>query len=88
MYWNPSEVECRFKDLLRYKAELFEKMASERSENLVRIQFIETALRLYQGLGDSAKIKELETAYTETRAKIEMKHYVSIPMNMFNDGLT
>ena len=50
------------------------KMASERSENLVRIQFIETALRLYQGLGDSAKIKELETAYTETRAKIEMNH--------------
>lgn len=68
------KLNADFKDLLRYKAELFEKMASERSENLVRIQFIETALRLYQGLGDSAKIKELETAYTETRAKIEMNH--------------
>lgn len=70
------KLNADFKDLLRYKAELFEKMASERSENLVRIQFIETALRLYQGLGDSAKIKELETAYTETRAKIEMNHEI------------
>ena len=62
------------KDLLRYKAKLFEKMVSERSESFVRLQFIETALRIYQSLDDTAKIEELEAAYTATRATIEMDH--------------
>lgn len=61
-----------YKDLLKYKAELYEKMALERSENFVCLHFIETALRIYQSLKDDSKIIELETAYTETRGKIEM----------------
>lgn len=70
------KLNADFKDLLRYQAKLYEKMVSERSENLVRIQFIESALRIYRSLGDSAKIKELETAYTKTRTKIEMNHQI------------
>ncbi|MDL2255461.1 DUF4209 domain-containing protein [Parabacteroides sp. OttesenSCG-928-K15] len=63
-------VDC--KDLLKYKAELYEKMASERSENFICLQFIDTALRIYQSLKDDAKISELETVYATTREKIEM----------------
>lgn len=63
-----------YKDLLKYKAELFEKMASERSESLVSLQFIETALRIYQSLNNEAKIRELEATYTATRATIEMNN--------------
>lgn len=68
------KLNVDFKDLLRYKAELFEKMVSERSESFVRLQFIETALRIYQSLNDTAKIEELGAAYTATRATIEMNH--------------
>lgn len=60
------------KDLLKYKAELYEKMASKRSESFVCLQFIDTALRIYQSLKDEAKISELEMTYATTREKIEM----------------
>jgi|WetSurMetagenome_2_1015567.scaffolds.fasta_scaffold13357_2 hypothetical protein len=60
------------KNLLRYKAELYEKMASERSESFVCLQFIDTALRIYQSLKDKAKIYELEMTYATIRGKIEI----------------
>lgn len=66
------KLNVEYKDLLKYKAQLYEKMASERSENFVCLHFIDTALRIYQSLKDDAKIAELEAAYTETRGKIEM----------------
>lgn len=63
-----------YKDLLKYKAELFEKMASERTEKFVCLRFIETALRIYQSLKDDSKIAELEATYTATRERIEINH--------------
>lgn len=66
------KLNTDYKDLLKYKAELYEKMATERSENMVCLRFIETALRIYQSLKDERKIAELEAAYATTREKIEM----------------
>lgn len=60
------------RDLLYYKAQLFEKMANERSEKFVCLHFIENALRIYQSLKDDQKIAETEIEYAALRSKIEM----------------
>lgn len=68
------KLNANFKDLLRKKAELFEKMMYERSDSIACLQFIENALRIYQSLDDIVKIKEMENVYTTTRAAIKMNH--------------
>lgn len=61
-----------YKDLVHYKAELFEKMAGERTEKLVCLTFIENALRFYKIAKDSAKVAGMEAAYMATRSQITL----------------
>lgn len=68
------KLNIDFNDLLYYKAQLFEKMANERSEKFVCLRFIENALRIYQSLKDDKKITEIETIYASLRSQIEMNH--------------
>lgn len=82
-----------YKDLVHYKAELFEKMANERIENLVRLTFIENALRLYKIAKDSVKVAEMEAAYMATRSQIAVNtefmefppEYIEQVTNMINE---
>lgn len=88
---NKQNVDC--KDLIHYKAELFEKMAGERTEKLVCLTFIESALRLYKIAKDSVKVAEMETAYMATRSQITLNteftefppEYVKEVANMINE---
>lgn len=52
---------------IRKRAELYEKIAGQRKNDMASIHFIELALALYKQLKDEAKIKELETIYSEKR---------------------
>lgn len=60
------------KNLVHYKAELFEKMANERTDALVCMTFIEMALRLYKTAGDSNRVAKMEAAYMKIRGKIKL----------------
>lgn len=82
-----------YKDLVHYKAELYEKMAGERTEKLVCLTFIENALRLYKIAKDSVKVAEMEAAYMATRSQITLNagftefpdEYVKEVTNMINE---
>lgn len=82
-----------YKDLVHYKAELFEKMAGERTDKLVCLTFIENALRLYKIAKDSVKVAEMEAAYMTTRSQITLNaeftefpaEYVNEVTNMINE---
>jgi hypothetical protein len=68
------KLNLKYDDLIKYKAELYEKLSSEAEEqgNMACITFSEDALRLYQQLNDKDKIIELENRYTEQRGKFEL----------------
>lgn len=82
-----------YKDLVHYKAELFEKMVGERTDKLVCLTFIENALRLYKIAKDSVKVAEMEAAYMTTRSQITLNaeftefpaEYVNEVTNMINE---
>lgn len=61
-----------YKDLVHRKAELYEKMANERTEKLVCLTFIENALRFYKMAKDPVKVAEMEAAYMTTRSQITL----------------
>lgn len=52
---------------IRKRAELYEKIADQRKEDMASLHFIELALALYEQLKDEARIKELRTIYSEKR---------------------
>lgn len=58
------------KDLIYYKAQLYEKMAGERAEKFVCLTFIEKALRLYKIAQSEGKVAQMEAAYMATRSQI------------------
>lgn len=68
------KIKLNHDDLIRYKAELHEKLSADAEEkgNMACITFSEDALRLYQQLNDKAKIIELEKRYSEQRGKFEL----------------
>lgn len=58
--------------LIRRKAELYEKLATERRQgDLAIITFIETALRLYQEMGDTDNISRLEGEFKKVKTEGE-----------------
>lgn len=60
------------KELIRRKAQLYEKLASERQAgDLAIITFIETALRLYQEVGDGDNVKRLEEEFKRVKTEGE-----------------
>jgi hypothetical protein len=60
--------------LLKYKAELYEKLAAEADSktNLACVNFAERALRIYQQLDDSGNINRLEKLYADLRGKFQL----------------
>lgn len=60
--------------LVRYKAELYEKLSSDADEkgNMACVTFTETALRLYQQIKDKDKILEIEKLYTKQRGNFKL----------------
>ena len=52
---------------LRQRAEIYEKIADSRKNDIASIHFIELALDIYQKLKDETKIKELIKLYSERR---------------------
>ncbi|WP_418428194.1 DUF4209 domain-containing protein [Alistipes putredinis] len=60
------------KDLIYYKAQLYEKMAGERDEEFVCLTFIEKALRLYKIAQSAEKVAQMEAAYMATRSQITL----------------
>lgn len=52
---------------IRKRAELYEKIAGQRKNDLASLHFIELAQALYKQLKDEAKTKELEIIYSEKR---------------------
>lgn len=82
-----------YKDLVHRKAELYEKMANERTEKFVCLTFIENALRFYKIAKDSVKVAEMEAAYMATRSQITLNseftefpaEYISEITNMINE---
>ena len=61
-------------DLLNYKAQLYEKLATyaERKANLACVSFAENALRIYQQINLPDDISRLEKYYTELRGKFRL----------------
>jgi hypothetical protein len=75
-------------ELIKRKAILFEKLASEALQDnreLPAISFIETALRLYMELNDSENIERLEKEYTQVRGTGNFK---AIEMEMPDEYTT
>lgn len=66
-------------DSIRKRAELYEKIASQRKNDMASIHFIELALELYKQLNDKVKIQELEALYSENRG--------SFPLNQVSTQL-
>lgn len=66
-------------DSIRKRAELYEKIASQRKNDMASLHFIELALALYRQLNDEAKIQELEALYSEKRG--------SFPLNQVSTEL-
>lgn len=60
-------------DSIRKRAELYETIASQRTNDMAFIHFIELALALYKQLKDEAKIQELKTLYSEKRGSFPLK---------------
>lgn len=62
------------KHLLRYKAELYERLATEAEKkgNLACVSFAENALRIYKQVNFSSDIKRLERYYSELRGKFSL----------------
>ncbi|MFM7856390.1 MAG: hypothetical protein ACKO96_31840, partial [Flammeovirgaceae bacterium] len=60
--------------LLKYKAELYEKLAIEADSraNLACVSFAEQALRIYQQLNDLANVSRLEKMYSDLRGKFHL----------------
>lgn len=60
--------------LLKYKAELYEKLAVEADgkTSLACVNFAEHALRIYQQLDDSVNISRLEKMYADLRGKFQL----------------
>lgn len=74
--------------LLKYKAELYEKLAAEADSktNLACVNFAEQALRIYQQLDDSVNISRLEKLYTELRGKFQLSEIrQELPKEHFKD---
>lgn len=59
-------------DSIRKRAELYEKIASQRKNDMASIHFIELALALYKQLNDEVKTQELETLYSEKRGSFHL----------------
>ncbi|WP_270561529.1 DUF4209 domain-containing protein [Bacteroides cellulosilyticus] len=66
-------------DSIRKRAELYEKIASQRKNDMASIHFIELALALYKQLNDEVKTQELEILYSENRG--------SFPLNQVSTQL-
>lgn len=64
---------------IRKRAELYEKIASQRKNDMASIHFIELALSLYKQLNDEVKTQELEALYSEKRG--------SFPLNQVSTQL-
>lgn len=64
---------------IRKRAELYEKIASQRKNDMASIHFIELALALYKQLNDEVKTHELEALYSEKRG--------SFPLNQVSTQL-
>lgn len=60
--------------LIRYKAELNEKLYEEAKETrfLAALHFLEIALKLYGDINDLKKVSELQKLYQEKRTEIEL----------------
>lgn len=61
-------------ELLGFKAELYEKLASdaEKNSNMTCVSFTEKALRIYQQLKDSVNVKRMEKKYSDLRGKFPL----------------
>lgn len=68
------KLNIPFDDLIRLKAELYEKMAldSEKIKNPTAGKFAEDALRLFKQIKSEDDIKRLEMLYSKLRGKFEL----------------
>lgn len=73
------KVNQSIDDSIRKRAELYEKIASQRKNDMASIHFIELALALYKQLNDEVKTQELEALYSEKRG--------SFPLNQVSTKL-
>lgn len=71
------KLNLPFDDLIRLKAELYEKMAldSEKKENPTAGKFAEDALRLYKQIKSVEDVNRLERLYSKLRGKLEMTSF-------------
>jgi hypothetical protein len=85
---NQQRGEHENKQLLRYKAELYEKLAleAESKENFAVSEFAERSLRIYQQLRSSTDIERLENYYNTIRSKFGlMKHSLELPPDYYEE---
>lgn len=76
------------KHLLRYKAELYEKLAleAESKGNLAVAEFAERSLRIYQQLKSTNDIERLENYYSTMRSKFGVnKHSLDLPPDYYEE---
>lgn len=66
------KVGLSIDDSLRQRAEIYEKIADFRKNDIASIHFIELALDIYQKLKDETKIEELMKSYSERRNTIPL----------------
>lgn len=66
------KVGLSIDDSLRQRAEIYEKIADSRKNDIASIHFIELALDIYQKLKDETKIKEVMELYSERRNTIPL----------------
>ena len=59
-------------DSICKRAQLYEKIASQRKNDMASIHFIELALALYKKLNDEVKTQELEALYSEKRGSFPL----------------
>lgn len=66
------KVAQPIEDTIRKRAEVYEKIANNRKDDMASIHFIQLALDLYKQLKDETKIKELESLYSEKRGSFPL----------------
>lgn len=76
-------INTNIKNLIKRKAELYEKLAVERSKgDLAIVTFIETSLRLYKEIGDAKNIKRLEDQFNSIKNEV---YYQSFGFDLPNE---
>lgn len=66
------KLDINIKEWLYFKAEQYEKLSTERKDNLASVSFVETAMSIYKSLKDEKNLIRVQKKYQQLRSEFKL----------------